>query len=126
MFFKGTEKLESFVGNNCQVKGEMKTQGTLRIDGRFEGSVGADWIVIGEKAYLKGDATVRGIVVGGVVDGNITADEIIEIKQKGQVKGDIITARLTVAEGGILQGRITMKTEQAQVIEFTGKVVEDS
>jgi len=118
MFLKGAEKLESFIGANTRLKGEIKVQGTLRVDGAVEGDMEADWIILGEKAYLKGNAVAKTIVVGGSVDGNLTATEIVDIKQKGRINGDIVTNKLAVAEGGILHGRTTMTTEQPKAIEF--------
>ncbi|MBI4684102.1 MAG: polymer-forming cytoskeletal protein [Nitrospirae bacterium] len=118
MFSKNTEKLESFVGANSHFKGNIKTKGTLRIDGEVEGNIEADWLILGENAHLKGDAVAGGIIVGGRVDGNIKADKIIEIKSKGQVVGEIVTNRLTVAEGAIFEGRSTMQKEESNVIEL--------
>lgn len=119
MFSKGSEKLESFIGVNTLFKGDIKTTGTLRIDGSVEGNIEADWIILGDKACLKGVASARGIIVGGIVEGNLTAKEIVEIKQKGCIRGDVITSKLMVAEGGILDGRTTMQREELKVIEFS-------
>ncbi|MBA3071111.1 MAG: polymer-forming cytoskeletal protein, partial [Nitrospirae bacterium] len=56
MFSKNTEKLESFIGINSHFKGDIKTQGTLRIDGTVEGNIETDWLILGETSHLKGDA----------------------------------------------------------------------
>jgi len=121
VFSKNTEKLESFVGVNTYLRGDVKSKGTLRIDGTLEGNVEADWIVLGEKANLKGEAMARGVIVGGRIEGNITASEILEIRSKGQVIGDIAVAKLVVAEGGMLVGRTSMNKEGSKVIELPVK-----
>ncbi len=121
MFSKNTEKLESFVGVNSHFKGDVRSKGTLRIDGTFEGNVEADWLILGEKANLKGDATARGIIVGGRIEGNITAREILEIRSKGQVTGDVNTVKLVVSEGGMLIGRTHMSREGSNVVELPVK-----
>ena len=118
MFSKNTEKLESFVGVNSQFKGDIKTKGTLRIDGEVEGNVEVDWLILGETAHLKGDAAARGIIVGGRVEGNISAKEIIEIKSKGHVMGEITTSKLSVTEGAIFEGRSSMHREESNVVEL--------
>jgi len=118
MFSKNTEKLESFVGVNSLFKGDIKTKGTIRIDGTLEGNVDVDWLILGETAQLKGDAIARGIIVGGKVEGNIKAREIIEIKSKGQVVGEITTSKLSIAEGAIFEGRSTMPKEESNVVEL--------
>ena len=121
MFHKNTEKLESFIGTNSQFKGDIETKGTLRIDGLMEGNVRADWVILGDKASLKGDITARGVIVGGKIDGNLRAKEIVEIKLKGCVHGDICTSKLTILEGGIFDGRSTMTKEESKIIEFQAK-----
>jgi cytoskeletal protein CcmA (bactofilin family) len=118
MFNKNIEKLESFVGTNSTFKGDIDTKGTLRVDGIVEGNITADWVVLGDKSRVKGDITARGIVVGGRIDGNVKAKEIVEIKNKGQLFGEIFTSKLLVAEGGIFDGRSRMHHDEAKVIEF--------
>jgi len=120
-FSKNSEKLESFIGINSHFKGDIKTQGTLRVDGTVEGNIETDWLILGESAHLKGDATSRGIIVGGRVDGNMTAKEIIEIKAKGQVTGELATSKLSIAEGAMFDGRLTMLREESNVIELQAK-----
>ncbi len=121
MFSRNSEKLEALIGVNTEFRGNIDTKGTLRIDGIFEGNINADWVILGEKASVKGDIESRGIVVGGKIDGNLKAKEIVEIKSKGQVLGDIHTTKLTVIEGGIFDGRSTMIKEGSNVVEFQVK-----
>ncbi len=119
MFNKNIEKLESFIGANSTFKGDIDTKGTLRVDGIVDGNIVADWVVLGEKSHAKGDITARGIVVGGRIDGNIKAKEIVEIKNKGQLFGEIFTGKLVIAEGGIFDGRSRMHHEDSnKIIEF--------
>ncbi len=121
MFHKNTEKLESLVGSSSTFRGDIDTKGTIRIDGIVEGNVGADWVVIGEKAHVRGDITSRGIVVGGRIDGNLRAKEIVEIRSKGQVCGEIHTSKLTVIEGAVFEGRSSMQREESNVVELLTK-----
>lgn len=121
MFHKNTEKLESLVGSNSTFKGDIDTKGTLRIDGVIEGNINADWVVIGEKAHVRGDIHSRGIVVGGKIDGNLRAKEIVEIRSKGQVCGEIHTSKLTIIEGAVFDGRSSMHREEAKVVELLSK-----
>jgi cytoskeletal protein CcmA (bactofilin family) len=121
MFTKNTEKLEALIGVNSNFRGDIDTKGTLRIDGTLEGNAKADWIILGEKSGIKGNLTSRGIVVGGKIEGNLSAKEIVEIKSKGQVFGDIHTSKLTIVEGGLFDGRSNMTKEESKVVEFQAK-----
>ena len=121
MFTKNTEKLEALIGANSNFRGDIDTKGTLRIDGNLVGNANADWIILGEKSGIKGDLTSRGIVVGGRIEGNLRAKEIVEIKSKGQVYGDINTSKLTIVEGGLFDGRSNMTKEESKIVEFQSK-----
>jgi cytoskeletal protein CcmA (bactofilin family) len=121
MFSRNTEKLEALIGANSHFRGDIDTKGTLRIDGSLDGNVNADWVILGEKASVKGDIISRGIVIGGKVEGNLTAKEIIEIKSKGRVYGEIHTSKLTIVEGGLFDGKSTMTKEESKVVEFQAK-----
>ena len=113
-----TDKIETFIGNNSTLKGEVSTSGTLRIDGTIEGNVTADWVVLGDRGNIKGDVSSNGVIVGGKIEGNVKAKDIIEIKNKGKVVGDILTPKLTIVEGGLIEGRASMQSGG------DGKVVE--
>ncbi|MBI5641378.1 MAG: polymer-forming cytoskeletal protein [Nitrospirae bacterium] len=121
MFHKNTEKLESLIGASSTVKGDIDTKGTLRVDGVVEGSLTADWVVIGEKAHITGDITARGIIIGGRVDGNLKAKELVEMKNKGSIYGEIVTLKLAIAEGAVFEGKSSMHKEESKVIELLSK-----
>ncbi len=114
---KNQEKLESFIGTNTSFKGDIKTTGTIRIDGGLEGNIEAKWVIVGEKGSLKGDIIADGVIIGGKVEGMITAREILEIKGKAEIKGDIHTSKLSVSEGAILNGKTTM-IKDSNVVEL--------
>jgi cytoskeletal protein CcmA (bactofilin family) len=118
MFHKNTEKLESFIGGKTLFKGDIDSKGTLRVDGSVEGNISADWLIVGETAHITGNISARGIVIGGKIDGNIRAKEIVEIKNKGHINGEIISRKLVVAEGGIFEGHSTMPREESKVVEL--------
>jgi cytoskeletal protein CcmA (bactofilin family) len=125
MFSKNRDKLESLIGSGTKVKGSISTRGTLRIDGNVEGDVEADWLVLSDKAHLTGDVVAAGIIVAGTIDGHLTAKDIVEVKNKGCVKGDIMTGKLTVSEGGYVEGKISMNSESTKLLEFSqGKLQE--
>jgi cytoskeletal protein CcmA (bactofilin family) len=124
MFSKDAEKLESFVGSNAQFKGEMSVKGTLRLDGAIEGCVNADCVILSETALVKGDIVAQKIIIGGSVEGNLRAKELVEIQSKGKVLGEIFTDKLSVAEGAEFNGKIQMKSEESKILDFEAKVRE--
>jgi len=118
MFNKKYDKIETIIGFNSTIKGEVHVKGTLRTDGLIEGNVKADWVVVGQKGRIKGDIHAMGILVGGSIEGNIEAKESVEIKSKGYICGDIRTQKLVIIEGGIFDGYSIMKKEEKKVVEL--------
>ena len=118
MFSKRQPKLDTIIGPESIMKGDLTSKGTVKVDGRIEGNVAADCLIISDAGNLTGDVTVREIVVGGRVAGNIHATDGVDIQRKGEVCGDIFAARLTIAEGGRFDGRSTMQLQKK--ISYTG------
>jgi cytoskeletal protein CcmA (bactofilin family) len=111
MFGKGSRKLETIIGAGTRVAGKLAVDGTVRIDGLLEGDIEADWVVVGETGRIRGNTRTRGMVVGGEVDGNVVAAEIVELKEKARVTGEIHAPRLAVSEGAVFDGRSRMAGE---------------
>jgi cytoskeletal protein CcmA (bactofilin family) len=116
--FSKKDRLGSLVGSGASFTGEIKMNGTLRVDGKVTGNVHTDWLIVGEKASLRGNVSARVIIVGGSIEGDLNARELVEIKPKGHVKGDVLTKKLVVAEGGFIDGRVSMQREESKIIEM--------
>ncbi|NNG46607.1 MAG: polymer-forming cytoskeletal protein [Deltaproteobacteria bacterium] len=112
MFGKSSAKLETVIGGDSTITGELAIQGTVRIDGTVEGDIRADWVIVGETGRIRGNVQARMMVVGGRIDGNIDASEIVELKDKAQIFGEICTAKLTVSEGALFDGQSSMKRKK--------------
>jgi cytoskeletal protein CcmA (bactofilin family) len=121
MFLKKNNKLEALIGPNSEFKGDITANGTLRIDGKITGNITADSVILGDDAYAAGDIKARCVVIGGRVDGSVNADELVEIKHTGKLFGDIHTIKLSVAEGGIFEGRAIIQKDEIKVIDFPNK-----
>ena len=124
MFNNHNKKLESIIGKNSDINGELNVSGTLRVDGMVHGKVNAECVIVSESAMVKGDIKARAIIVGGKVEGNLFGEEMIEIKSKGMVLGEIFTNKFFVIEGGILNGRVQMQKGETNVIPIEPKAQE--
>ena len=92
------------------VTGDLDTGGSLRIDGKLDGSVRrADTVVLGVGAAMSGDVHAREVVIGGTITGNVHATERVELQATAIVTGDILTQTILVQEGGVVNGRVLMR-----------------
>jgi cytoskeletal protein CcmA (bactofilin family) len=103
------EEIKAFLGEGTEFKGLLSFEGTVRIDGKFEGEVvSKDTLIVGENAVMSAEVSVGTIVVRGKVTGNIATTKKIEVRSKGEIIGNIKTPLLFVEEGAILDGRCEM------------------
>ena len=110
MFWKKDQQaLEVVIGPESGIKGDLTTKGVVKLDGAIDGCVSADWVIVGETGKITGDVASRGTVIYGTVEGNIKSSELIEIKSKAVVEGDIYTTKLVVSEGAFFDGRSYMQ-----------------
>ncbi len=97
--------LEAFLGKNTSFEGKMSFEGMVRLDGRFEGEIfSEDVLIIGEEAVANAKIKVGTLLVDGKVTGNVHASDKIEIHSTGELIGDIKTAALVIREGGVFDG----------------------
>ncbi|MEJ2110747.1 MAG: polymer-forming cytoskeletal protein [Acidobacteriota bacterium] len=121
MFGNEMEKLKSFLGSGTEFQGELTARGILRMDGVVKGKIQADEVILSETAFIVGDIIAKKIIVGGKVEGNLRAQDLVEIKPNGNVKGDISTNKLLVIEGGEFNGQIEMGSDELTVLEIEPK-----
>ena len=100
---KGGTHLESVIGAESSFQGTLRSKGSIRIDGKVEGGITAEGVILGERGEVQGDISARTVVVGGKVTGNIHATESLELLTKSQVFGDLHAPQLLIAEGAIFE-----------------------
>ncbi|MGE5391785.1 MAG: bactofilin family protein [Deltaproteobacteria bacterium] len=106
---KAYQDIESVIAQGVEIKGEIISQGSLRIDGGVDGKLNVKGdIILGEKGRIKGEIKVDNLIVAGRVEGNVVASGRFEIAANGYFKGDVTCSILTIEEGGVLDGNSRM------------------
>lgn len=99
----------SIVGPGMKIVGDCITDGTVRIEGRVEGSVRAGKaVVVGKEGTVEGDIETQDAVVSGVVNGTVNAESRLELQATCRIEGEIYARRMQLEEGAILNGRVHM------------------
>jgi len=110
-------KIDSLIGKETVIKGDIKTNGSAKIDGSVEGSILVkDSVFIGKGASVKGNVNCKNGVIGGKIEGNIDAQEMIEFQNGAQMFGDIVCKGLIIQEGVFFEGncRMSQKVKEAK------------
>lgn len=99
----------SIVGAGMTIRGDLETDGVVKVEGTVEGHVQAgSQVLVAKGGTVHGDIETIEAVVGGAVNGAIRARERVEVQAGASVTGDITTVRLAVVEGASLNGQIKM------------------
>ena len=97
---------KDILSSDVEIKGSIKFQKELLIDGRVEGEINSDGVLtIGENADIRGEIKTKSITVYGKVQGNITVAERCELKSRCTLQGDLKAARLVIEEGATFIGK---------------------
>ena len=103
-------EINTLLGKGSEFDGKLTFEGTVRIDGRFTGTIVTnDTLVVGEGARVSAEVNCGTIIVHGEVTGNIRAAVGVELHQPARVLGNIETPALMVARGVIFEGQCKME-----------------
>lgn len=103
----------NLLGKGAVFNGELKVNGSVRIDGDFEGHMEvSESVIVGATGKIKGDIAAKDAVIGGTVDGNIKASDKIELQTGSHLSADIVCRGLKVEDGVFFEGNCKMSSEQ--------------
>ncbi len=105
---KATQSIETTIGSNTHVKGDVEGDGGLRVEGVVEGNINVTGnLVITESAKVLAEVKANNISIAGALRGDIHANRV-EILETGRVWGDLNIKSLLINEGAYLSGQTIM------------------
>ncbi|MDD5208210.1 MAG: polymer-forming cytoskeletal protein [Elusimicrobiales bacterium] len=109
---------DTVIGSEAYFQGTLTAKGSLRIDGRVDGSiVDAKIVTVGKSGKVKGDISCEICYVSGEVKGNITALDHIEVLAGSHLDGDMRSPRIMLEEGAHFNGNCSMDVNTAKSAE---------
>ena len=102
-------EIKAFLGPGSQFEGKLVFNEIVRLDGAFRGEITShDTLIVGDSADIQADVQVGTLILSGRFKGNVKAKTRVELRSPAQVDGTVETPALSVEEGVILNGTITM------------------
>ena len=99
----------SVIDDRLTIRGELDTDGTVRIDGHIEGALHrAGSLIIGTGGEVVGDIEAGEVVVAGTVRGTVHASGRIEVEPGASVHGEIRANSMLLREGAIIHGKVSI------------------
>ncbi len=117
---KEDSSIKAYLGENVVFKGDLSFDGTVRIDGKFEGHVNTnDTLIIGETGDVVAEIVAGTVICKGKVKGAIVAATRVEMHASSKVVGDVQSPSLTMELGAVLDGNCDMSgNEGGNVIQL--------
>lgn len=102
---------KSLIADGCFVEGNLKFTAGLRVDGNVVGNIVADpehpgILLIGEMAHVTGEVSGTRVVINGQVTGPVYATELLELRPKANIQGDVHYRALEMHQGALITGRL--------------------
>ncbi len=117
--------MRNHLAAGTEVKGDIVTQGDIRIDGKIEGSVTSKGkLVVGNSGHILGTINCVTAHISGKLEGIISVSEMLTVQATGKINGETSYAKLTVEPGAELEGKLTIKGK-VKDISGSGKQQEE-
>ena len=97
------------IGQGSTIKGDIITEGDLRIDGSLIGTINTKGrLVLGETGLVEGEVICQNALIAGTVKARIQVTELLSLKASANLQGDIITNKLSIEPGANFTGSCSM------------------
>ena len=124
--------VETLVGANTRISGDLHFTGGCHVDGTVNGSVTADpdsksALSISEEGNIDGGVTVPYVVLNGIVRGDVFANQRVELGPTARVIGNVYYNLIEMAIGAEINGKLVHQPEgQVPLLEQTAKLDESA
>ncbi|MBL7073944.1 polymer-forming cytoskeletal protein [candidate division KSB1 bacterium] len=103
-------ELNTIIGKESTIEGNIKVKNSLRIDGQIKGGViSTETVTIGADGLVEGDIQAKEIILGGRVIGNLSSTGRIILENQARLSGDLCTRKLIIDEGAVFEGNCKME-----------------
>lgn len=99
----------NLLGAGTTIKGDIRTNGDIRIDGTLIGAVHSKGkIILGPTGSIEGEIVCQNADLSGSVKANITISDLLTLKATAKINGDITTNKLAIEPGAKFSGTCNM------------------
>jgi cytoskeletal protein CcmA (bactofilin family) len=103
-------RIETLVGKNTKISGNLSFTGGLHVEGEVEGSVQAgdefSVLILSESGLIKGDVHVPNMILNGSVEGDVYASDHVELAPQARITGNVYYNLIEMSMGATLNGNL--------------------
>jgi cytoskeletal protein CcmA (bactofilin family) len=112
---KRTTKIDSLIGQNTEIHGDVIFTGGLVVDGKVKGNVIAgekgSVLTVSDEGQIEGEVKVPNVSLNGTVVGDVHANERIELLARARVSGNVFYNLIEMAIGAEVNGKLVHRNE---------------
>lgn len=118
---RNSMKVETLVGRNTELQGDIHFTGGLHIDGVIKGNVTAEAgtssvLRLSEHGRIEGEVRVPHISLNGTVNGDVHASEGVELASHARVNGNVYYKLIEMAMGAEVNGNLVHESDARQPV----------
>ena len=106
------------IGEGVTITGTIKANSKVTIQGTVDGDIECNSITISKSGNVKGKIKTDTITVEGKAEGEVNADDVLNIKSTGHVSGKVFYGEIQIEEGGKISGEINYRDKDNKQEEF--------
>lgn len=105
----------TLIASGTSIKGDIVFSGRLHVDGKVEGAIRGDgaqaMLTLSEHAVVTGEVQAPHIVINGVITGDVTASERLDLASNARVEGNVFYKVLEMSAGAQINGKMVHRAE---------------
>ncbi len=113
---KPCSTIDTLIGEQTQITGNLVFSGGLRVDGKIHGDITAQGegstLILSERGEVVGNIRVPHLIINGMIKGNVYSSECVELQAKAQITGDMTYKSLEMALGATVNGGLIHEAEK--------------
>src|SRR5690606_36137284 len=104
------------IGRSIRIDGDLRGEEDLLIEGEVKGTVQLkdNRLTIGTQGRVKANVIASSIEVEGLMEGDLVGVERVVVRASANVKGNIVSPRISVEDGARFKGTIDMDAEAVE------------
>jgi len=97
------------IKNGSVVKGNLKSDNSIRIDGHITGDlISKEKIIIGSNGHIGGTLSGTDITIDGFVNGDIVSSGFLQITSAAKIFGKIFAKQISIDKGAEMNGKVNV------------------
>jgi cytoskeletal protein CcmA (bactofilin family) len=116
-------RIDTLIGQNTHIQGDLSFEGGLRIDGNIIGSVHAKTdsqsvLTLSELGTIEGDIHVPNLVINGTIIGDVYVSQLVELAPKAKIQGNVYYNMLEMMMGAEVNGQLIRVQEDDNILNL--------